>query len=631
MLNYINFENIEIDNKIFLYEKNINYSNLTTDIKTIALYLPQFHSIKENDKWWGKGFTEWTNVKSSKPLYKGHHQPRIPGDSLNYLGYYELINLEVIQKQINLAKSHGVYGFGIYYYWFSGRRLLESPLDLFLINKNLDFKFLLIWANENWTRRWNGLNKKILIKQEYNDNDPINFIIDIKKYLIDKRYIKINQKPIIGLYEPKNIPNLEKIISQWREECIKLGIGEIFILVTLNNNTYEEFKKIGLFNGVYEFSPRDSFNCKIKYSKNLLYTATLYKNINFINATDDFPLFRGSMLEFDNSPRIKNSPNIFENYSPEQFYLINKKIIEWTREHYNINNRFIFINAWNEWGEGAYLEPDEKYGYASINSLSKALFDKDYKDINFNFEDFNIKPIIAIQAHIFYIDLLNEIIVKINNIPVKFDLFISTDSLFKKNNIQNYIKQYSKASNIDIIIIENIGRDVLPLLIQMKNVIKNYKYLCHIHTKKTMYTNIGNDWRNYLLENLLGNEKIISEILSDFENNEKLGFIFPENYYKVLFQFGIQFINRNNKSIIIHLLKKYFHKFRIGKELEFPAGNMFWARVNAISQIFNEKYGNNLPIEIGQKDGTIMHGIERIWLYLVKLNGYYYNKIFKHF
>ena len=631
ILNYINFENIEIDNKIFLYEKNINYSNLTTDIKTIALYLPQFHSIKENDKWWGKGFTEWTNVKDSKPLYKGHHQPRIPGDSLNYLGYYELINLEVIQKQINLAKSHGVYGFGIYYYWFSGRRLLESPLDLFLINKNLDFKFLLIWANENWTRRWNGLNKKILIKQEYNDNDPINFIIDIKKYLIDKRYIKINEKPIIGLYEPKNIPNLKKIISQWREESIKLGIGEIFILVTLNNNTYEEFKKIGLFNGVYEFSPRDSFNCKIKYSKNLLYTATLYKNINFINATDDFPLFRGSMLEFDNSPRIKNSPNIFENYSPEQFYLINKKIIEWTREHYNINNRFIFINAWNEWGEGAYLEPDEKYGYASINSLSKALFDKDYKDINFNFEEFNIRPIIAIQAHIFYIDLLNEIIVKINNIPVKFDLFISTDSLFKKNNIQNYIKQYSKASNINVIIIENIGRDVLPLLIQMKNVIKNYKYLCHIHTKKTMYTNIGNDWRNYLLENLLGNQKIISEILSDFENNEKLGFIFPENYYKVLFQFGIQFINRNNKSIIIHLLKKYFHKFRIGKKLEFPAGNMFWARVKAIYQIFNEKYEKNLPIEIGQKDGTIMHGIERIWLYLVKLNGYYYNKIFKHF
>ena len=448
MLTFIDFENIEIDNQIDLYENNIDYSNLTTDIKSIALYLPQFHSIKENDNWWGKGFTEWTNVKSSKPLYKGHHQPRIPGDVLNYLGYYELINLEVIQKQINLAKTHGIYGFGIYYYWFSGRRLLETPLDLFLNNKNLDFKFLLIWANENWTRRWNGLNKKILIKQEYNDNDPINFIIDIKKYLIDKRYIKINEKPIIGLYEPKNIPNLKKIISIWREESIKRGIGEIFILATLNNNSFDEFKNMKLFNGVYEFSPRDSFNYKIKYSNTLLYTATLYKNISFVNTTDNFPLFRGSMLEFDNSPRIKNSPNIFEYYSPEQFYLINKKIIEWTRESYSIKNRFIFINAWNEWGEGAYLEPDEKYGYASINSLSKALFNKDYKDINFNFKDFNKKSIIAIQAHIFYDQLINEIIDKINNIPVKFDLYISTDSLLKKNNIQNYIKKNSIANII---------------------------------------------------------------------------------------------------------------------------------------------------------------------------------------
>ena len=152
----------------------------------------------------------------------------------------------------------------------------------------------------------------------------------------------------------------------------------------------------------------------------------------------------------------------------------------------------------------------------------------------------NIKPVIAIQAHISYEELINEIIDKINNIPVKFDLFISTDSVFKKNNFKNYIKKYSKANNVDIKILGNKRKDIFPLLIQMKDVIKNYKYLCHIYTKKTLYTNIGNDWRNYLYENLLGNEKIISEILSDFENNEKLGFIFPENYYKVLFQFGIK-------------------------------------------------------------------------------------------
>jgi len=203
----IHFELLEINNEIRLFEKNIDFSNFTTDIKAIALYLPQFHLIKENNKWWGMGFTEWYNVRNAKPLYNDHHQPRIPGDNIQYLGYYDLTDEETIKKQVELAKAHGIYGFGIYYYWFSGKRLLEKPLDIFLNSKELEFKFLLIWANEDWTRRWNGYEGKILIKQEYKENDAINFIKDIKKYIIDERYIKINNKPIIGLYEPNKIKN----------------------------------------------------------------------------------------------------------------------------------------------------------------------------------------------------------------------------------------------------------------------------------------------------------------------------------------------------------------------------------------------------------------------------------------
>lgn len=217
------------------YEKNLDFSNFRTNIKAIALYLPQFHSIKENDIWWGKGFTEWTNVKKSKPHFEGHHQPRIPGDKLNYLEYYELTNSNIIKKQIQLAKTHGIYGFGIYYYWFSGKRLLEKPLDLYLNDKSLKFPFLLIWANENWTRHWDGRNKDILIKQEYKDKDPELFIKDIKKYLIDKRYIKIDSRPVIGLYEPFDIPQLNKTIKIWREKSLEYGIGDIFILVCLIN------------------------------------------------------------------------------------------------------------------------------------------------------------------------------------------------------------------------------------------------------------------------------------------------------------------------------------------------------------------------------------------------------------
>ena len=477
VFNY-HLEYIEIDNEISLYEKNIDFSNYKTDIKTIALYLPQFYSFKENNEWWEKGFTEWYNVRRAKPLYNGHHQPRIPGDNINYLGYYDLTNVNFIEKQIQLAKMHGIYGFGIYYYWFSGKRLLEKPIDIILNNKKIKFKFLLIWANEDWTRRWNGFEGKILIRQEYEKYDPYNFIEDIKKYIIDQRYIKINGKAIIGLYEPKKILNLSNTISTWRESAKKLGLGEIYIISCLNSHSYKMMKDLKLFDATYEFSPRDSLKYFVKDMPYSLYATTLYKDIDYINITDSFPLYRGCMLEFDNSPRKKRKALIYEYYSPEQFFMINKKIIKWTRDRYNESNRFIFINAWNEWGEGTYLEPDKKYGYSSINSLSKALFNKTYNELKLNLLYFNkTSSIVAIQVHLYYIDLLNEIIKKTNNIPFNFDLFISTDSLAKKNSINDYLLNNSKASKFEIIFLENKGRDVMPFLIQMKNKFKKYKHI----------------------------------------------------------------------------------------------------------------------------------------------------------
>ena len=616
---------INIDNELPLYENNINFSKYSTDIKAIALYLPQFHSIKENDEWWGKGFTEWTNVRKATPLFPGHYQPRLPLDE--YLGYYYLTSPEVIKKQVELAKSHGIYGFGIYYYWFSGKRLLEKPLDIFLNNKEIEFHFLLIWANENWTRRWDGFNKDILMKQEYKTNDPSNFIIDIKKYLLDERYIKINGKYVLGLYEPFKIPNLRDFISIWREKSKEYGIGELYIIVTLNTNKIENIEKQKLFDAAYQFSPRDSFNYLIKSTHNLyLYTAILYKNFDI---KKNFDFYKGSMLKFDNTPRRNKSSAIFQNYSPEQFYMLNKNIINWTRTQYNITKQFIFINAWNEWGEGTYLEPDKKYGYASINAFSKALFNLPYIQINRNLISFKKITKIAIQVHIFYKSLINEIINKINNIPFKFDLYISTNSMENKQIIETSLKNNSNVYNYEIVIFENKGRDVVPFLSQMKRKIKRYKYICHIHTKKTYYMNFSDDWRNYLFNNLLGNKKIISEIITDFENNSKLGFIFPENYYKILLNFNI-YLTDNDKYYMNYLLDKIFKNRTVGEILDFPMGNMFWARVKAIYQIFKTNIDYSSLKEQGQIDGTIIHAIERIWLYLVKINGYYYKKIFKH-
>lgn len=621
---------IDIDNHISFYEENIDFSYNKTDIKTIALYLPQYHSIKENDEWWGKNFTEWKNVRKAIPLYQGHHQPRFPGDEINYLGYYTLTNPETIKRQVQLAKSHGIYGFGIYYYWFSGKRLLELPLNILLNNKDIKIKFFLIWANENWTKRWDGKENEILIKQDYKQSDPDNFIKDIMIYLKDERYIKINEKAIIGIYEPMKIPKIDETLLIWRKKAREYGIGELYIIVTLNQFKIKDFNNMTLIDAIYQFSPRDSLDYHIKNNEKYLYTATLYKEFEN-NCSTKIDFYKGSMLEFDNTARKKKDYVIFKNYSPEQFYMLNKKIIEWTTRKYNSTNRLIFINAWNEWGEGTYLEPDEKYGYASINALSKAIFNISYNKNIYNLTDLMAESKIAIQAHIYYEDLISEMINKINNIPVKYDLFISTNSIKTKNLINIYIKNISNINNYEISIFENKGRDVLPLLKQLNNkIIKKYKYFCHIHSKKTSFTNFGDEWRHYLLENVLGSNSVVSEILTYYENNDKLGFIFPENYYKIFLEYG-ETLTKKDKSYINYLLKKIDKNKKVGKIIDFPAGNMFWAKVQAVFQIFNLEIFDEFPKEKYQVDGTIMHGIERLWLFLVKMNGFYYKKIYKHF
>ena len=630
---------LEIDNQIDFFENNFDFSGYSSDIKAIALYLPQFHIIEENDKFWGKGFTEWVNVRKAKPLYKGHYQPRKPGDPKDYLEYYELTTKEVLKKQIKLAKSHGIYGFGIYYYWFSGKTLLDKPLKILLYNKDIDCRFLLIWANENWTKKWDGNNQEVLIQQEYHEKDPENFIKDIKKYFIDKRYIKIKDKPIIGIYEPKKIPYLNKTISTWRKKSREYGIGELYIIVTLNDGSVEEYNNFHLFNATYQFPPRGAMlpsnyiksNSELFNGYYFLYTASLYNEFNISDIIlNDFQFYRGTMLGFDNSPRKSREYVIFQSYSPEQFYLINKKIIKWTEEKYNKTNRFIFINAWNEWGEGTYLEPDDKYGYAGINALSKAIFHLPFNGNNYNLENLKNESKIAVQIHVFYEELINEIINKTNNIPVSYDLFLSTDSIIKAIYIEERIKQKSFASNYEIKIYENKGRNVFPFLSQMKKNIKKYKYICHLHTKKTTFESFGDEWRIYLYNNLLGNKEIVSEILSDFENNDKLGFIFPEAFYKVILNYGTE-VTEKDRYYINLLLRKLNKTFELGEQIDFPIGNMFWARADSIHQIFNINLSNKIPNENNQIDGTIMHGIERIWLFLVKLNGYFYKKIFKSF
>jgi len=354
--------------------KNKKINTIAKDkSKIICFYLPQFHYVKENSEWWGEGFTEWTNTAKGKPNFEGHYQPHIP----KHLGFYDLSNIETTRKQCEMAKSYGIYGFCYYYYWFSGRKILEKPLDNF-ISSNIDFPFCLCWANENWTKRWDGRDQDILLEQKYLDNDPELFIDSISKYISDRRYIKVNGKPVIIVYRAKELPDAEKVFKKWRSEVKNLGYPGIHIIVVdfYDITTPEEVAADALV----EFLPHkywgpENFPDIVPpiINKDFVGHMVDYKKMMSQSINRDctsFKIYRGIIPGWDNTARRQNSPLTVINNTPFLF----KKWLEYLRYDTRMRlkdreDNFIFVNAWNEWAEGAHLEPDIKNGTSYLESV----------------------------------------------------------------------------------------------------------------------------------------------------------------------------------------------------------------------------------------------------------------------
>ena len=359
---YIILENkiiVNIDNNIDekKYEKNINFSEYTTDIKIIAIYHPNYQCIQTIFNKTKILLNEWTNVNQAKPLFESHHQPRKPGDIQNYLEYYNLSEPESILKQIELARNHGIYGFGIYYFWFSGKKLFEKTIDIFLEYKNINFPFFLIWKNEDFKRKIYEYNNTLLIKQNYKKFYIERFIKDIKKYLISENYIKFDGKPLLGINDVSKIPKLKESLLILREKARILNIGEIFILAAFNKI---KEKIVELLDGFYELPPTLYYKYQSLH-KNIYYYyySTLLYNLEVKNKSNNINIFKGNIIEWDNTPKQKESI-IYNEYSPLKFYNSNKYLINWINNNLNSTNKFFFINSWNNWLEGSYLEPDDR-------------------------------------------------------------------------------------------------------------------------------------------------------------------------------------------------------------------------------------------------------------------------------
>jgi glycosyltransferase involved in cell wall biosynthesis len=343
--------------------------------KLIAFYLPQFHPIPENDAWWGKGFTEWTNTVAATPNFEGHIQPRLPSD----LGFYDLRLPETMDAQIGIARRFGVYGFCFYYYWFDGRRLLETPLDQFLERQQPDFPFCICWANENWTRRWDGLEDEVLMKQEYGEDFSVKFVRDVIPILKDPRYIKVRGAPVLVVYRASLLPDARATAEIWRAECRAAEIPSVH-LVAVQSFGISDPRPFG-FDAAIEFPPhtrrflidRDKFPGLDPTFEGYLEDYPKVVVDQLAKALPDYTLYRGVMPSWDNTPRRKRRAHILVNSSPTIYQAWLRRITAQTVALAEAQEPFIFVNAWNEWAEGAFLEPDLHNGCAFLESTRSGL------------------------------------------------------------------------------------------------------------------------------------------------------------------------------------------------------------------------------------------------------------------
>ena len=350
-------------------------------MKILALHLPQYHSIPENDNWWGEGFTDWVNVKKAKPLFNGHNQPVVP---LNE-DYYDMTNWKTLKHQADLAEQYGVYGFIYYHYWFNGKLLLEKPCEVLLQYSEINNHYCFCWANETWARTWDGHDTDILIKQEYSgEEDWKKHIEYLLPFFKDERYIKVNNKPMMYFYSCCRIERFNEMIDYWNEVLRKNGFKGMHVVEfvnsfnkgdrDINSDIVVEFEP--LCTSKYYISPFKKAMRLINKKFSLIdFMSYDYVWKQLINKNHDYgkPLYRSCFVNFDNSPRKGRKALIMKGSSPEKFAKYLKQLIK--DNHRNYNDEFLIINAWNEWAEGAMLEPTKKDKYGYLESIQYVMND----------------------------------------------------------------------------------------------------------------------------------------------------------------------------------------------------------------------------------------------------------------
>lgn len=565
--------------------------------RLIAFYLPQFHPIAQNDAWWGPGFTEWHNVSRALPQFEGHQQPRLPAD----LGFYDLRRIETMHAQAALARNYGIEGFCSYFYWFAGTTLLEAPLRNWLTDPTLDLPLCLCWANENWTRRWDGRADDVLIAQAHSADDDLAFITHIADYLRDPRYIRVDGKPLLLVYRPRLLPDAAATARRWREWCADNGIGEIQ-LTYVQGFERPDPREIG-FDAAVEFPPNMSTLPSIAAHQALLNPAYCGEVLDWrmlarqmaSRPMPAYPLYPGVNPGWDNEPRRSGRGRVFAHASPRGYRDWLRATIHGRLREVPAADRLVFINAWNEWAEGAVLEPDTRLGHAWLQATRQAHLPAPATVAQ--------KPCVVIHA--WYPEVLPEILTALKASTLDWRILVTTGT-GKRAEVERCLA--AAGLQADVRVFDNRGRDILPFLHVADELLDaGQQVVLKLHTKRSVHRGNGDAWRAELLESLLSPERA-GKLCTAFDDTS-LGLVMPEGHLQSTRDFM-----GANQSGIDHLLRRTGMRWENdGRDLQFPAGSMFWIRLEMLRPLLDAQLSDEeFEPEVGQLDGTLAHAIERL-------------------
>ena len=544
-------------------------------------------------------------MRPALPQFTGHYQPRVPGE----LGYYDLLDGKTMQRQVELAKLYGIGGFCFYFYWFDGKRLLEAPLLRYLEDAALDLPFCLCWANENWTRRWDGLESEVLIGQAYSAADDLAFIAYLSRYLRDPRYIRVDGKPLVIVYRPGLLPDCVATARRWREWCRANGIGEICLALTQSFG-FDPPAKFG-FDVAIEFPPNNAGPPNItteveplvpEFASNV-YDWRVFVERSRVYAEPAYPLFRGVCPSWDNTARRKRGASILWRSSPRgyQEWLFNAVGDTRTRIT-DPEDRLVFVNAWNEWAEGAYLEPDLRYGYAYLEATRMALL---RQSVLPGPQRETIQAPLAIVIHAFYEEVFKEILDYLDQLQtVRFRLYV-TCPFAQAEAVDQRLA--ACGHGYELLPLPNHGRDALPFLRILPRVIEaGHQLLIKVHTKKSTHRIDGDIWRKDLYDKLLRDDAV-RDAIARFDNAPRIGVLGPAGHVVPMsYYWG------SNAATVERLAARLGVEAAALENMHFAAGTMFFARTAALLPLLNLAIADcDFEDESGQVDGTLAHAIER--------------------